>query len=100
MNAATTMTTAQHISALYGDNGQSWTREFAGREFTLDEDVADTAETHRERNGAAKYRFADGSAIIVTQEGWDLALEPADDECYCWAGEPQHAPSCPRNEQP
>jgi len=86
------MSTAEQVSAIFGDNGQCWATP-AGR--TLD-DVAQNADARIERHdGAVRYRFPDGSALIACEGGWDLGIPGA--SCWCWVGA-GHQEGCPEAE--
>jgi hypothetical protein len=81
-------TSAQEISARFGDDGQRWTdADGVELEGVLDAD----AHTFGERNAAVpqRWQFADGSAIITTDAAWDLGVTDTDDHdrrsCVCWS---------------
>jgi hypothetical protein len=82
----TTMKTiAQHISSLFRDDGQ---RLETAAGITIQE-VCEIRRgrctwKHGYRAGDCRYDFADGSAIIVAREGWDLALPGC--AGFCMAG--------------
>lgn len=88
-----TTTVAERIGALYGNDGQ----KSQGLEEAC---VA--------RGGRAvlwgydweKWRFPDGSAIVVQAGVWDYALDPADDGCHCWEGEGEHNATCAQGATP
>ena len=42
---------------------------------------------------ATRYEFSDGSALVVTDCGWDLGF-PAPSTCCCWAGAGEHRDEC------
>jgi hypothetical protein len=44
--------------------------------------------TYRDGEGTDVYRltYPDGSAIVVSGDAWDLAVEGSDDMDFCWAG--------------
>ena len=50
--------------------------------------------TRDDRRDATRYTMADDSVIVVAGGGWDLALDPDDDECYCWEGCGEHYYEC------
>ena len=82
-------TTAQTISALFGDDGQCWQTEYTAGEG-LDESLDALCERNRGRceyrdgHGTDTYRytFADGSVITVAGDGWDYGYVG----CFCWQG--------------
>ena len=64
------LTIAQSISARFDDDGQNWI-DFAGVEL---EDVLDEL-TRRESDRLgekARWELADGSAIVIAGDGWDI----------------------------
>jgi hypothetical protein len=88
-------TLAEEISTALGNDGQRWEAADGRR---LNELVA--AVGGQSIQGEAddyRHELPDGSCIVETQGGWDLALDPTPgSECYCWLGAgPEHNASCP-----
>ena len=77
------MTTAERISARYGDDGQCWVD---GDNVTIDDAcAAERGVTIDERpgtSGTVRYTFSDGSVLTIAGDGWDLGFPG----CYCWQG--------------
>lgn len=77
------MTTAQKLSALLHDDGQTWHTD-DGR---LLDDWCEEEGARRESldgHGTSVYRytFKDDSVITVAGDAWDLGYL----DCYCWQG--------------
>lgn len=76
-------TTAQRIAKIYREDGQLFYRgadrhiETLARRFDRWPEEAN--------NGSKKYRFSDGSALVVAEGCWDLALN-SDPDCFCFEG--------------
>lgn len=87
-------TTADTISARFGDDGQKFTNAAGERLSYVCDEVAVDVHRNDERD-ATRYQFADGSAIIIAGDGWDLGIAGA--TCHCWAGA-GHAGGCPQAE--
>ena len=83
------MTTAQKIANLFDNDGQNWKAVINGVAWGLEEYCLERRASadyeHGHGTGTVRYGFADGSAIIVAEGCWDLALS-ADEDCFCMAG--------------
>ncbi len=93
---AAALTSAQRVSALLHDDGQTWEAD-DGR--GLDRLARDFGAWHRQRSQGAGidcdiYTFDDGSRIIACEGGWDLGFTDCD--CLCWVGA-GHADDCPES---
>lgn len=90
---ATRCSTAEVLSALLRDDCSRW-HDAGGKH--LDEVARDLGgELHRSaRPDMYRWRFEDGSSLVVAGCAWDLPL--CDDErCFCWQGWGRHVPWCP-----
>ena len=79
-------TTAQEISARFGDDGQSWTVGGIG----LDSVVESLAVRGLRCFGAEIWFFEDGSEIVITENWWDVLSAGFDSGGHQWTtdGEP------------
>lgn len=85
------MTTARQIADKVGGG---W-NDADGRHLTAVL-AAHDARSRTNGQGDVRYELPDGSCIIISGGGWDLALCPEDDGCYCWRGQDgRHVPGCP-----
>ena len=86
----TTITDAQKIATRFGDDGQRWA-DPAG--VSLHDALKGAgAKLEHYRNDVCRHQFLDGSALIVTNEAWDLGItdDPDPDavdrrNCTCWS---------------
>ena len=81
------MSTAEDISAIFGDDGQVFQAPFGeGMHRTLDSVSNDHKASVEWRDGMGtgtyRYTYPDGSVITVAGDGWDFGY-PC---CYCWQG--------------
>jgi hypothetical protein len=83
-------TIAEQVSEMFGDDGQRW--EADGRR--LSEVMTERGAEMERSKGSERYRFTDGSSIIVEDGGWDLGFDDAPEHCYCWSGNHQHQEKC------
>ena len=88
-------TTAQRVAALFDDDGQVHRYDPDGLDVTLDEACEAVRHDRLPIRDWVKWRFEDGSALVAAHYGWDLALDPAADDCACWAGVRDHNSVCP-----
>ena len=86
-------TVAARVGEVIGGDGARC-RSLAGGPL-LDEvaTVADArTETDDEHRGLVRYRFRDGSTLILNEDAgaWNLGIDGAEDWCWCWEGEDCH----------
>ena len=74
------MTTAEMIAAEFDNDGQKW--ENASMEALGDYVTPYADEIDERGDGAYRVQFTDGSALILTPEGWDIGFS-APATCYC-----------------
>ena len=83
-------TIAQNIAADFHDDGLHTTTLVLER---CDKEAADRDQDWNV--GSTRFIFADDSAIVVTDDGWDLGFTDCD--CHCWQGA-GHSDNCPEGE--
>lgn len=90
-------TIAETVAAEFGNDGRVWKNE-AGEKLEAVCKARGAKRNHSDARDATRWEFADGSVIVTAGDGWDLALSPGDDDCFCWQGAGEHFNRCARAE--
>ena len=77
---ATRSTEAERVAAAYCDDGQRFAHPVSGQ--PLDEYCEETGGFFAHPVGLDRYEFADGSAIVIADGGWDIE----GNEPFTWRG--------------
>lgn len=83
-------TMAGAIAAQFDNDGTCWVSE-DGTEF--DDAITEAGAYAHALGQVEKATFADGSALIIGPDYWDIALDEHPD-CFCFAGAGRHEPHC------
>lgn len=67
-----TMTTSERVARMLQDDGTKFYTEDGKSLHELATEAGATAEDHPEKHYLTRYAFADGSAIVASENGWDL----------------------------
>ncbi len=101
-----TRTIAQQISDRFKNDGMNFAAPILHGETPTDddepgmirlEDVCSALASRERGEESSRWRFADGSSIVYHSFAWDLGLDDAPEDCWCWAGcnHGRHYGDCP-----
>lgn len=89
----TTDTQAAWISEQFNNDGQQFEDEQGNHIETICKETCVVRATRDDQT--YRYEFADGSAIVIAGDGWDIGFRGHELPCWCWpSAHPEHADDC------